>query len=151
MNDTQIRERLAKIQALFAGATCDGERDAAEAALRRIQLKMDRARGPVEPIEFRFSLSNPWSLRLFTALCRSKGLKPYRYARMRRTSLCVRVEPSLVDHELWPEFREMDEVLTQYLGELADHIIAECINPDRSDAEVVAGLPSPSSTAERSG
>ncbi len=70
---------------------------------------------------------------------------------MRRTSLCVRVEPSLVDNELWPEFRQMDDVLTQYFGELADHIIAECINPDRSDAEVVAGLPSPSSAAERSG
>ncbi len=59
MNDAQIRERLAKIQALFAGATCDGERDAAEAALRRIQLTMDRTRGPVEPVEYRFSLSNP--------------------------------------------------------------------------------------------
>ncbi len=42
-------------------------------------------------------------------------------------------------------------LLTQYLGELADHIIGECINPDRSDADVVAGLPSPSSAAERSG
>ncbi len=45
----------------------------------------------------------------------------------------------------------MDEVLTQYLGELADHIIVECINPDRSDAEVVAGLPAPSAAMERSG
>ena len=41
MNDAQIRERLAKIQALFAGATCDGERDAAEAAMRRIVEEQD--------------------------------------------------------------------------------------------------------------
>ena len=150
MDDAQIRERLAKIKALFAGATTDGERDAAEAAMRRIQLKMDRARGPAVPMEFRFSLSNAWSLRLFIALCRSKGIKPYRYARMRRTSLCVRADPSFIDNELWPEFVQMDEVLAQYLGELADHIIAECINPDRSDADVVAGLPAPEA-AERSG
>ena len=45
----------------------------------------------------------------------------------------------------------MNKVLTEYLGELADHIIADCINPDRSDAEVVAGLPAPSSGGEMEG
>jgi hypothetical protein len=40
MNDAQIRERLAKIIALFAGATTDGERNAAEAALARIELNL---------------------------------------------------------------------------------------------------------------
>jgi hypothetical protein len=62
-------------------------------------------------------------------------VKPYRYARIRCTSLCVRA----------------DDVLTQYLGELAEHIIGECINPYRSDAEVVAGLPALGSAAERGG
>jgi hypothetical protein len=149
MNDAQIRERLAKIRALFAGATTAGERNAAEAALRRIEIKMQRARGPVPEQEYRFSLSNPWSLRLFIALCRSKGMKPYRYARMRRTTLCVKGEPGAINLELWPEFQQMDEVLTQYLGELADHIISDCINPDRSDAEMVVGIPGPIAEAER--
>jgi hypothetical protein len=31
-----------------------------------------------------------------------------------------------------PEYRKMNQVLTEYLGELADHIIADCIKPDRS-------------------
>jgi hypothetical protein len=44
----------------------------------------------------------------------------------------------------------MNEVLTQYRGELADLIIADCIDPDRSDAEVVIGLPAPSA-GERQG
>jgi hypothetical protein len=149
MNDAQIRERLAKITALFAGATTDGERNAAEAALRRIEIKMQRAKGPVPEREYRFSLSNPWSLRLFIALCRSKGMKPYRYARMRRTTLCVKGEPGVINLELWPEFQQLDDVLNQYLGELADHIISECINPDRSDAEMVVGIPGPSAEAER--
>ena len=155
MDEQQIRERLAKIKALFAGATTTGERHAAQAAMERIQTRLDLggiATPMSEPvIEYRFSLTNPWSLRLFLALCRTKGLKPYRFPRMRRTSVCVRLTRAQVDHDLWPEFQEMNVVLSQYLSELADHIIADCIDPDRSDAEVVAGLPSPSAGPEMSG
>ncbi len=166
MDDQQIRERLAKIKALFAGATTTGERQAAQAALERMQTRLDLGAGTSasqstshsapqpasEPaIEYRFSLTNPWSLRLFLALCRSKNLKPYRYPRMRRTSVCVRLTRTQVDRDLWPEFQEMNTVLSQYLSELADRIIADCINSDRSDADVVAGLPGPSTGPEMSG
>jgi hypothetical protein len=155
MDEQQIRERLAKIKALFAGATTTGERQAAQAAMERIQTRLDlgplSAPVPEPTIEYRFSLTNPWALRLFLALCRTKGLKPYRYPRMRRTSVCVRLTRAQVDRDLWPEFQEMNVVLSQYLSELADHIIADCIDPDRSDAEVVAGLPGPSAGPEMSG
>jgi hypothetical protein len=154
-DDIQIRERLAKIKALFAGATTPGERVAAKAALERVQQRIDGMPAPQTfadpPIEYRFSLTNPWSLRLFLALCRSKGLKPYRHPRMRRTSVCVRIGKQAVNTDLWPEYLEMNKVLTEYLGELADHIISDCINADRSDAEVVAGLPAPASSSEIEG
>ena len=154
-DDQQIREKLAKIKALFAGATTPGERHAAQAAIDRIQQRIDGvpSPGPVSdpPVEFRFSLTNAWSLRLFLALCRSKGFRPYRYPRMRRTSICVKIGKQTVNTDLWPEYLEMNKVLTEYLGELADHIIADCINADRSDAEVVAGLPGPSAGGEMEG
>jgi hypothetical protein len=154
-DEIQIREKLAKIKALFDGATTPGERQAAQAAINRLQQRIDGVPTPQPvadpPTEFRFSLTNPWSLRLFLALCRSKGYKPYRYPRMRRTSVCVMIGKRAVDTDLWPEYLEMNQVMTEYLGELADHIIAECINPDRSDAEVVAGLPGPSAAAEMNG
>ena len=150
MDEAQIRDRLAKIKALFEGATSDGERDAAAAAMHRINLKMAQALGRSSTEEMRFSIPNPWSMRLFLALCRSKGMKPYRYARMRRQSVCVKIDQAVLDHELWPEFVQMDQVLSQYLGELANHIISECINPDRADADLVAGLPAPGAAAERS-
>ena len=150
MDDRQLRERLAKIKALFDGATTAGERQAAHAAMNRVQKRLDQA-APEPVVEYRFSLTNSWSLRLFLALCRSKGLNPYRHARMRRTSVCVRLTRGQVDRELWPEFQEMNTVLSQYLSELADHIIGECIDPDRSEAEVVAGLLPPSTGPERSG
>jgi hypothetical protein len=154
-DDTQIREKLAKIKALFAGATTHGERQAAQAAIDRLQQRIDvvspllAAGDP--PEEFRFSLNNPWSLRLFLALCRSMGHKPYRYPRMRHTSVCVRIGKKAMDRELWPEYLAMDKVLTEYLGELADHIIADCINSDRSDAEIVTGLPGPTAGGEMEG
>lgn len=154
-DETQIREKLAKIKALFAGATTPGERQAAQAALNRVQQRIDGISLPQPaidpPVEFRFSLTNPWSLRLFLALARSKGLKPYRHPRMRRTSVCLMIGRATVNTDLWPEYLEMNKVLTEYLGELADHIIADCINPDRSDAEVVAGLPAPVGASEMEG
>ena len=154
-DDQQIREKLAKIKALFAGATTIGERQAAQAAIDRVQQRIDGVPAPspvADPkMEFRFSLTNPWSLRLFLALCRSKQYKPYRHPRMRRTSVCVMIGKRAVNTDLWPEYLEMNKVLTEYLGELADHIITDCINPDRSDAEVVAGLPGPTAGCEMEG
>lgn len=155
-DDQRIRSKLKKIQALFAGASSEGERQAAQAAIERItgRIGVGDSSQEVEdpPVEFHFSLTNAWSLRLFLALCRSKGYRPYRHPRMRRTSVCVRIGSHACKVGLWPEYLEMNRVLTEHLSELADQIIADCINPDRSDAEVVAGLPvSPSSNAEMQG
>jgi hypothetical protein len=149
MDDRQLRERLAKIKALFDGATTPGERDAAKAAMDRVQSRLDQA-APLL-IEYRFSLTNPWSLRLFLALCRSKGLKAYRYPRMRRTSVCVRVARAQIERGLWPEFQEMNSVLRQYLDETAERIIADCIGQGGAEAEVIAGELGPASEPERSG
>ena len=144
-DDQLIREKLRKIKALFAGAASDGERQAAQAAMDRLHQRISSGEPekPVEdpPVEYRFSLRDTWSLRLFLALCRAKGFRPYRHPRMRRTSVCVRISTRRVNTDLWPEYVEMNRVLTEHLSELADQIIADCINPDRSDAEVVLGLP----------
>ena len=63
--------------------------------------------------------------------------------------MCVRVLRSLMDTELWPEFAEMNKVLTQHLSEVADQIIADAIDPDRSDAEALAALPPPATGSDR--
>jgi hypothetical protein len=150
MDDRQLRDRLAKIKALFDGATTAGERQAAQAAMDRVRQRLDQV-VPEPEIEHRFSLADPWSLRLFLALCRSKGVQPYRYPRMRHSSVCVRLPRAQVERELWPEFLEMSAVLRQYLDELADGIIAECIGPGGSQAEEIAGVLPPASGPELSG
>ena len=90
MNDTALREKLRKIETLFAGAATPGEKNAAGAAAERIRQQLSSA-GRAEPdIEMRTSIPDGWSRRLFTALCRRYGLKPFRYARMKSQTIVVR-------------------------------------------------------------
>jgi hypothetical protein len=79
--ESQLREKLRKIEALFAGASTAGERLAAEAALERVRAHLAELGRRDPPIEMQFSMPDRWSRHLFLALCRRYGLAPYRYHR----------------------------------------------------------------------
>jgi hypothetical protein len=68
--EDRLREKLRKIEALFAGAATPGERAAAGAAAERIRLQFETASKTERLEEFKFSISDPWSRQLFAALCR---------------------------------------------------------------------------------
>ena len=89
-----IRERLAKLEALFARGATEGERAAAGAALERLQARRDAGQSDEPEIELQYSLPDVWAVRLFVALCRKHGVTPYRYPRQRRTTVMVRVRQS---------------------------------------------------------
>ena len=74
--ENQLRERLKKVEALYFGATTDGERGAAEAAVERLKAKLEEVSRRDPPIEMKFSLPDQWSVRLFIALCRRYGVRP---------------------------------------------------------------------------
>ncbi|MEA2988671.1 MAG: hypothetical protein QOG83_1382 [Alphaproteobacteria bacterium] len=78
VTDTRLRDKLRKIEALFAGAGTLGERDAAEAALGRIRARLAAEGRRESPTEMQFSIADPWARLLFLALCRRYGLAPYR-------------------------------------------------------------------------
>jgi hypothetical protein len=79
------------VEALYFGATTAGERDAAEAAAERLKAKLEEASRHDPPIEMKFSLPDEWSVRLFIALCRRYGVRPFRYrSRWHRVRRCVR-------------------------------------------------------------
>ena len=80
-DEAHLRDKLRKIEVLFAGAATSGERQAAGAAAERIRLQLAAAASKEPEIEMRFSIANSWSRRLFIALCRRYGIKPFRYAR----------------------------------------------------------------------
>jgi hypothetical protein len=139
--ETQLREKLRKIEALFAGAGTDGERIAAEAARERVRARLAELERSDQPIEMQFSLSDQWARRLFLALCRRYGLKPYRLRRQRLTTVMLRVPQGFVDQVLWPEFNELNAALMQYLNDVTTRVIREEVHRDTSEASEMPALP----------
>ncbi|WP_024508418.1 hypothetical protein [Bradyrhizobium sp. ARR65] len=142
-SESQLREKLRKIEALFVGAGTAGERLAAEAALRRVRARVEELARHDPAIEQQFSLPDQWSRHLFLALCRRYGLRPFRYHRQRRNTVMVRASRGFVDKILLPEFTELERALQVYLHEVTLRVIREEIYEDTSDAqEVPDALPS---------
>lgn len=135
--DAQLRDKLHKIEALFARAGTDGEREAAGAALGRIRERLARAQRADRVIEIKFTFPDGWARRLFVALCRRYGLHPYRYKRQRRTTVMLRAPETFVATILWPEFEELNRALTEYLATATERIIREEVHRDTAEAEEV--------------
>ena len=127
LGEDALQDKLRKIEALFAGAATAGERAAAGAAAERIRDRLRASERLERPLEMRFSLPDPWSRRLFVALCRRYGLRPLRYPRMHRQSLVVMLPKSFLDDVLWPEFTAINAALTDYLADVTDRVIREAV------------------------
>lgn len=133
--EDELRQKLRRIEALFAGATTDGERMAAFAAMERIRKRLQETERVERPIEMKFTLADAWSRKLFVALCKRYGLRPYRYKRQRFTTLMVRGPQSFLEGTLWPEFQQIHRALDEYLREATERIIREEVFKDMSAAE----------------
>lgn len=140
MNERALIDKLLAIEALHAGATTDGERVAAELARQRILTRMQGMEQQEPPIEYRFSIVDPWARRLFVALLRRYELRPYRYRRQREQTVMVRVSERFVDETLWPEFTAIEATMRAHLDQVTQRVIAESIHDDCSEASVVAEL-----------
>jgi hypothetical protein len=116
-----------------------GERDAAAAAIERIRKVLGSTVRTEPPVEFQFSIPDPWQRRLFTALCRRYGLKPFRYKRQRMTTIVVNAPRSFVQQTLWPEYQELRAALNSYLNEATEKIIREEVYGDAEEASERAG------------
>ncbi len=139
MREQDLLDKLSKIERLYAGAATPGEKEAAADAIARIKRRLGETAKVDRPIEYKFTLTDGWSKKLFTALLRRYALRPYRYARQRRNTVMVRVPRSFVDETLWPEFIELSGVLQTYLDEVTERVIAQAIHANEGDEEIVAG------------
>ncbi len=138
MNDEQaLRDKLRKIEALFAGAATPGEKVAAGAAAQRILERLGQTARQEAAIEMKFSIADPWARQLFTALCRRYGLRPYRLRRMHRQSLIVKAPASFVETVLWPEFSELNAALVAYLAEITAKVIREEVHGETPEADEI--------------
>ncbi len=135
--DEQLREKLAKVEALFRQAGSPGERAAAGAAAERLRGRLgntDRDGGP--ETELQFSLPDMWSVRLFVAVCRKHSLRPFRYARQRRTTVMVRARERSFDRVVWAEFSQLQTELQFYFEDVTDHLITRAMGSDGDDSTI---------------
>lgn len=139
--ERRLAEKLSRIEALFAGATTDGERTAAAGARERILALLREVEARERPVEYRFTVADQWSRRLLVALLRRYDLRPYRYPRQRRTTVMARVPASFVSTTLWPEFNELARTLHEYLSDVTDRVIDGSIHADHAEADEVAEQP----------
>ena len=133
--EQHLIDKLRKVEALFAGAASDGERDAASYAMERIRERLHRLEATDPPIEYRFTMQDAWSRKLFMALLRRYGIKPFRYAGQRRTTVMAELPKGFVDQILWPEFEELGRELRLYLDQVTERVIAAGVFADQSEAE----------------
>lgn len=127
-NQTRLREKLSKLERLFENAGTAGERAAAEAAMGRVRARLDAA--PEPEVEMKFSFPDSWTVRLFVAVCRKHGLRPYRYRRQRHTTVMVSAREKTFDQEIWPEFSHLLTALQSYFEEVTDHLIQDAMAAD---------------------
>lgn len=137
MDEARLIDKLRLIEALFAGATNEGEKVAAERAKSRIleRLKLWEKEDP--PVEYRFSMGDMWSRKVFVALLRRYNIRPYRYSGQRYTTVMARVSKRFVDETLWPEYQKISETLRSYLSSVTDRVVQQVIHQDSSEAEVL--------------
>jgi hypothetical protein len=136
-DEAEIREKLRKIEALYARAGSEGERLAAKAAAERIRTRLGEAQESRALVEMQFSLSNQWSRQLFVALCRRYGLEPFRYKRQRHTTVMLKAPEAFIHDTLWPQFQQLNEVLTQYIADITARLIHDEVYADTGEAREV--------------
>ena len=129
-----LLEKLRKIEALHAGTKVDGEREAARRAAERIRARLAELQSRERDTLFRYSLPDPWKRKLFVALCRRYGLKPYRESGQRYSTVLVRLPKTFQSRTLWPEYLALSKELEAHLEELTSRVIREAIDEDVSEA-----------------
>ena len=135
--EEQLRDKLEKVEALYSGAGTAGEKNAAEAAIERLRAKLAENSQQDPPVEMQFSMPDPWAVRLFVALCRRYGLRPYRYPRQRRTTIMVRAPRGFFETVVWRQFADMHTDLWAHFEDATDRLIREAVHSDTSDAETI--------------
>jgi hypothetical protein len=149
VDESSLQETLRKLEALHAGATSEGEREAARLAADRIRARLAETRSKEPDIVLVYTLPDPWTRKLFLALCRRYGLQPYRRPRQRYSTVQVRAPSTFQHGTLWPEYLALSAELEKHLAEITDRVVREAIHGDVSEAVEGDGpkaLPSPSTS-----
>ncbi len=139
-DEGSLIEKLRRIEALYGGATTPGERDAAGAAKQRILKRLAELVTADPPVDYKFSIADPWARQVFNALARRYGLKPYRRRGQHQQTVMLKISQKFMDQTLWPEFTAINDELHKYLHQITDRVIREALDASTSEAEEVPAL-----------
>ena len=103
-SETSLIEKLKSIERLYEGATTKGERLAAEEALRRVGERLRKIQQQDPVVEYKFTFPDSWRRRLFVALLRRYGFRPYRYRGQRNTTVMTQISIGSVCVLYWSVF-----------------------------------------------
>jgi len=137
MNEQKLIAKLRLIERLASGAATKGEEVAAELAKERILERLRCLEKEDPPVEYKFTMQDAWSRKVFVALLRRYGIKPYRYHRQRHTTVMAQLSQKFVDETLWPEFEEISKTLTDFLSEVTDRVISQVLDQESGEADIV--------------
>jgi hypothetical protein len=136
--ESSIIEKIKKIEALIAGATTDGEKQAAISAKHRILDKYPEIEVQQNQREYRLLTQGEWHKKLLLALCAKYGVKAYRYPRQKHTTVTVKINPEFLNKVLWKEYLDYSAHLALLIDEITTDLINKIHEPGKE--EEVAGL-----------
>jgi hypothetical protein len=139
LDEEGLTRKLRAIEALIAGATTDGEREAADRARERIRARLVEQQGQAMH-EYQYRVDR-WTGWLLGALAHRHGLEVYRYPRQRRTTLVVKAPEHFMRGTFHPMYVQMKKTLQQHLMDLTHRVIKEALDPDMSEPKVVDDEP----------
>ncbi len=135
----RLEEKLRAIEALYAGATTPGEREAAGRARARILAKLSRehphdrtratddAHDDAHDIEWEFR-TDAWTRRVLLALAYRYGLEPYRYQGQRRSTVVLSAPEPFFRDVFLPQYDRLVAVLTTQLTAVTDQVVTEVLS-----------------------
>lgn len=130
-----ILDRIKKIEALIAGASTLGEKNAAQLAKDRILDKYPELERLQNAKEFQLSTTSLWNKKLLLAICHKYGVKPYRYRRQKHTTVMVRINADFLDNVVWKEYLDYSIILSSLLEDITDDLIGK-IHKHEDEVEV---------------
>jgi len=126
-----LTDKLQKIQALIDKASSESERQAAELAKHPLQGRIKD-----NPTEFKIVNNSEWETTLFNAICKKHGLRTYRHPRQKYTTTMVRVNKSILDNVLWPEYQKYIALLQEMFDEIANDLIRKIYADDKEETAI---------------
>lgn len=132
-----ILDKLAKIEALIAKASSQGEFQAAVLAKNRVLSSLVERQAQVD-IEYKITMDSPWKKRLFVALCNKRGLETYRYYRQKYTTTNVKVSQIIMEKELWPEYIRFAKILEELVEDIMKDLLKKIWKGEEKET-VIAG------------